>query len=45
VVLVTHEPRYASWADRVIFLRDGRIVDESASPDPGAEWQPVGARA
>lgn len=30
VVLVTHEPRYASWADRVVFLRDGVIVDESA---------------
>src|SRR5690606_32652749 len=32
VVLVTHEPRYASWADRVVFLRDGRIVDESSVP-------------
>lgn len=32
VVLVTHEPRYASWADRVVFLRDGRIVDESTVP-------------
>jgi putative ABC transport system ATP-binding protein len=32
VVLVTHEPRYASWADRVVFLRDGRIVDESVAP-------------
>jgi putative ABC transport system ATP-binding protein len=30
VVMVTHEPRFASWADRVVFLRDGRIVDESA---------------
>jgi putative ABC transport system ATP-binding protein len=30
VVLVTHEPRYAGWADRVVFLRDGRAVDESA---------------
>ncbi|MEU9890772.1 ABC transporter ATP-binding protein [Sphaerisporangium sp. NPDC051011] len=27
VLLVTHEPRYAAWADRVIFLRDGQIVD------------------
>ena len=33
VLLVTHEPRYASWADRVVFLRDGRIVDESWSVD------------
>lgn len=27
VLLVTHEPRYAAWADRVVFLRDGQIVD------------------
>jgi putative ABC transport system ATP-binding protein len=26
-VLVTHEPRYAGWADRTIFLRDGQLVD------------------
>ena len=31
VVLVTHEPRFASWADKVVFLRDGRIVDETNS--------------
>ncbi|MDT0320865.1 ABC transporter ATP-binding protein [Streptomyces millisiae] len=31
VVLVTHESRYAAWADRLVFLRDGRIVDESAA--------------
>nr|WP_128219263.1 ABC transporter ATP-binding protein [Nocardioides yefusunii] len=30
VVLVTHEARHASWADRVVFLRDGRIVDEAS---------------
>jgi len=30
VVMVTHDPRFASWTDRVVFLRDGRIVDESA---------------
>ncbi|MDB1086339.1 ABC transporter ATP-binding protein [Streptomyces sp. ACA25] len=30
-VMVTHEPRFAAWADRVIFLRDGVVVDESAS--------------
>jgi putative ABC transport system ATP-binding protein len=27
VLLVTHEPRYAAWADRVVFLRDGMITD------------------
>ena len=31
VVMVTHEPRFASWADRVVFLRDGKVVDETAS--------------
>ncbi len=38
VVLVTHEPRFASWADRVVFLRDGRIVDQTRSlhDDPRA---------
>lgn len=29
VLLVTHEPRFASYADRVVFLRDGVIVDET----------------
>jgi len=28
-VLVTHEARHAAWADRVVFLRDGIVVDES----------------
>ncbi|MFF9635087.1 ABC transporter ATP-binding protein [Streptomyces bacillaris] len=28
-VMVTHEPRYAAWADRVVFLRDGSIVDQT----------------
>ena len=35
-VVVTHDAQLASWADRVIFLRDGRIVDQtlpSTSPD------------
>lgn len=35
VVLVTHEPRFASWADRVVFLRDGRVVDESIAAGSG----------
>ena len=30
-VLVTHEARHAAWADRVVFLRDGRLVDEARS--------------
>jgi putative ABC transport system ATP-binding protein len=32
VILVTHDPNAASYADRVIFLADGRIVDEMADP-------------
>ncbi|MFI6288409.1 ABC transporter ATP-binding protein [Streptomyces sp. NPDC051018] len=32
VVMVTHDPVAASYADRVIFLADGRIVDEMYSP-------------
>ncbi|HZC71889.1 MAG TPA: ABC transporter ATP-binding protein [Jatrophihabitans sp.] len=32
VVVVTHDPHAASYADRVLFLNDGRIVDELRSP-------------
>ena len=32
VVIVTHDPRAASYADRVVFLADGRIVDEMRRP-------------
>ncbi len=32
VVMVTHDPVAASYADRVIFLADGRIVDEMYAP-------------
>jgi putative ABC transport system ATP-binding protein len=32
-LLVTHEARHAAWADRVVFLRDGRIVDSTGGPD------------
>ena len=35
-VVVTHDAQLASWADRVVFLRDGRIVDQTA-PAPGPE--------
>ena len=29
VLLVTHEARHAGWSDRVVFLRDGRVSDQS----------------
>jgi putative ABC transport system ATP-binding protein len=32
-VLVTHEARHAAWADRVVFLRDGRVVDDTGRRD------------
>jgi putative ABC transport system ATP-binding protein len=35
-VVVTHDAQLASWADRVIFLRDGRVTDQTA-PAPGPE--------
>ncbi|MDT0405782.1 MULTISPECIES: ABC transporter ATP-binding protein [Streptomyces] len=32
-VMVTHEPRFAAWADRVVFLRDGAVVDQTVRSD------------
>jgi putative ABC transport system ATP-binding protein len=34
IVMVTHDPNAASYADRVIFLADGKIVDEMTEPSP-----------
>ncbi len=34
IVMVTHDPIAASYADRIVFLADGRIVDEMTSPTP-----------
>lgn len=34
VVIVTHDPNAAGFADRVVFLEDGRIVDEMPDPTP-----------
>jgi len=35
-VVVTHDAQLASWADRVAFIRDGRIIDQTV-PAPGPE--------
>ena len=32
IVMVTHDPVAAAWADRVVFLADGKIVNEMADP-------------
>jgi putative ABC transport system ATP-binding protein len=34
IVMVTHDPVAASYADRIIFLADGRIVNEMTDPTP-----------
>jgi putative ABC transport system ATP-binding protein len=33
--MVTHDPNAAAYADRVVFLADGRLVDEIYSPSAG----------
>ena len=35
VVVVTHDPQLASWADRVVLLRDGRMVEQKAPARSG----------
>ena len=42
-LLVTHEARHAAWADRVIFLRDGRIVDTTGPADAADDLLTAGA--
>jgi putative ABC transport system ATP-binding protein len=40
-VVVTHDAQLASWADRVVFLRDGRITDQTAPvPEPESLLSP-----
>jgi len=40
--VLTHDAQLASWADRVVFLRDGRIVDQTIPPpSPDALLQDV----
>jgi putative ABC transport system ATP-binding protein len=43
-VMVTHEARHAAWADRVVFLRDGLVVDESGSDPADALLDSSGSR-
>jgi putative ABC transport system ATP-binding protein len=38
IVLVTHEARHAGWADRVVFLRDGKMIDQTHAHDDPDEF-------
>ena len=40
IVMVTHDPVAASYADTVLFLADGRIVDSMAAPVPRPHPRP-----
>jgi len=41
-LLVTHEPRFAAWADRTVFLRDGVVVDSTGErPAPESLLAPA----
>jgi putative ABC transport system ATP-binding protein len=42
IVMVTHDPRSASYADRVVFLADGKIVDELREPTADAVLDRMG---
>jgi ABC-type glutathione transport system ATPase component len=44
IVMVTHDPVAASYADRVVFLDDGRIVDELTEPTPERVLDRVGCQ-
>ena len=44
-VVVTHDAQLASWADRVVFLRDGRVVDQTTPPpSPESLLEPTQSR-
>ncbi|HMM96503.1 ABC transporter ATP-binding protein [Phycicoccus sp.] len=44
-LLVTHEARHAAWADRVVFLRDGRVVDSTGDSDRAEDLLAAGGPA
>ncbi len=45
MVLVTHDATHAAWADRVLFLRDGRLVDETVAAGTPANLAEIPALA
>ena len=42
VVMVTHDPRAAAYAHRVVFLADGRVVDDLTAPTPASVLRVLG---
>lgn len=44
IVMVTHDPRSASYADRVVYLRDGKIVDESINMGDDTDTRRIAQR-
>jgi putative ABC transport system ATP-binding protein len=39
VVMVTHDPRMAAYADRIVFMKDGTVVDDTKlGADKSAEY-------
>jgi putative ABC transport system ATP-binding protein len=42
IVMVTHDPVAAAYADRVVFLADGRVVDDLAKPTRDAILERIG---
>ena len=43
IVMVTHDPTAAAYSDRVVFLADGRIVDELLDPTPTTVLDKMGS--
>ena len=41
IVMVTHDPVSASYADRIVFLADGNVVDEMTDPTPDSVYDRI----
>ena len=41
IVMVTHDPIAASYTDRIVFLEDGRVVDELLDPTSEAVFDRI----
>ena len=45
VMMVTHDPRIAAYADRIVFLKDGKVVDETRLSGEGGQTDATAVRA